>query len=280
MRKRIPWLHILLFVVTFFTTLAAGAFQQGIDLTAEPERIWEGLPFSLTLIAILLSHELSHYFTSRAHRTRATLPYFIPAPNIIGTFGAVIKMTSPIISRKALIDIGASGPIVGFAVSVVASSAGLAHSHFVLVSDAEPLLGLGESMIFSLLARVFVGVPPEGHEILLHPVAFAGWIGLFVTFLNLIPIGQLDGGHVAYALLGPRQELLSKGLVTLLLLASFLFWWPWAVWAVLMVFLGLKHPPVMHWETPLDPRRKFVGVLALLIFVITFMPRPFIFPEL
>jgi membrane-associated protease RseP (regulator of RpoE activity) len=277
LRKRVPWLHILLFVVTFFTTLAAGAFQQNIDLTAEPGRIWEGLPFSLTLLAILLSHELSHYFTSRAHHTRATLPYFIPAPNIIGTFGAVIKMTSPIISRRALVDIGASGPVVGFVVSVVASSVGLAQSKFVFVGDATPLLGLGEPMIFSFLARVFVGVPPEGYDILLHPVAFAGWIGLFVTFLNLIPIGQLDGGHVAYALLGPRQELLSKALVVLLVLGSVLFWWPWAVWAVLMVFLGLKHPPIMRWETPLDPRRKFVGILAFIIFILTFMPRPFVF---
>lgn len=278
MRRKIPWLHIVLFVLTFLTTLAAGAIQKGIDPTAEPARIWEGLPFSLTLMLILLSHELSHYFASRAHKTKATLPYFIPAPTFFGTFGAFIKMTSPIMNRRALIDIGASGPIVGFVVSVAACAAGLTHSEFIFVGDAEPGLGVGASLLFSFLTLVFKGMPPEGYDILLHPVAFAGWIGLFVTFLNLMPIGQLDGGHVAYALLGWRHRFLSIGLVAFLALVGTFYWYGWAIWAVLMVFLGLEHPPIRSWEAPLDPRRRLVGVVSFIIFVLTFMPQPFIFP--
>lgn len=277
MRGKIPWIHIVLFTLTFLTTVAAGAFQKGIDLTTEPGRIWEGLPFSITLMLILLSHELSHYFASRAHNTRATLPYFVPAPTFFGTFGAFIKMTSPIMNRRALVDIGASGPIVGFVVSIVACAAGLTRSEMVFTGGEQPVFGLGESLVFSLLVRVFVGVPPEGYDILLHPVAFAGWIGLFVTFLNLMPIGQLDGGHVAYALLGWRHRFLSMALVGFLAIVGTFYWLGWAFWAVLMLVLGLRHPPVMHWEAPLDPKRRFVGAAALVIFIITFLPQPFIF---
>jgi len=277
-RRKIPWLHIALFILTFFTTVAAGAIQKGIDLTEEPGRLWEGLPFALTLMTILMSHELSHYFASRAHRTRATLPYFIPAPTFFGTFGAFIKMTSPILSRRALVDIGASGPIVGFMVSVAACAAGLIRSEFVFMGEQEPEFGLGSSILFSTLAILFKGTPPEGYHILLHPVAFAGWIGLFITFLNLMPIGQLDGGHIAFALLGYRHRALSMGLVALLVLFGAFYWSGWLVWAVLMIVLGLGHPPIMHWESSLDPRRRLVGAASAVIFVITFMPQPFIFP--
>lgn len=267
--------HIVLFVLTFLSTLLAGALQKGIDLIQEPMRIWEGLPFSLTLMIILLSHELSHYFASRAHRTEATLPYFIPAPSIIGTFGAFIKMKSPIATRKALIDIGASGPIVGFIFSVLASSVGLGLSEVIAVPEEEGMLGLGDSLLFSFLARAIIGITPEGSEILLHPIAFAGWIGLFVTTLNLIPIGQLDGGHIAFALFGRLHSNISKILVVALGVMGIIYWGGWIIWAVLMFILGLGHPPVLYWESPLDSRRKAMGWLALFIFVITFIPMPF-----
>jgi membrane-associated protease RseP (regulator of RpoE activity) len=274
-RRKFTNTHIALFVLTFLSTLLAGALQKGIDLIQEPMRLWEGLPFSLTLMIILLSHELSHYFASRAHRTEATLPYFIPAPSIIGTFGAFIKMKSPIATRKALIDIGASGPIVGFVFSVFASIVGLEFSEVIAAPEEEGMLGLGNSLLFSFLARTIVGATPEGYDILLHPIAFAGWIGLFVTTLNLIPIGQLDGGHIAFALFGRLHRKVSMVLVATLAMMGIIYWGGWMIWAVLMFILGLGHPPVLYWESPLDPNRKGVGWLALFIFVITFIPVPF-----
>jgi membrane-associated protease RseP (regulator of RpoE activity) len=276
--KKFPYLHIILFILTFFSTLIAGAvFQKGINILKEPSRIYEGLPFSLTLMGILLSHELSHFFASKKHHTSATLPYFIPAPiTLIGTFGAFIKMKSPIVTRKALIDIGASGPIAGFLLSLLASVIGLSYSTVVPLSNAnEGVLTLGDSMLFSFLSRLVVGTVPDSHEILLHPVAFAGWIGFFVTSLNLIPIGQLDGGHVAYAFLRERHRIVSLVLAGLLISFGLIFWEGWAFWGFLMVLLGLRHPPVIHWEVSLDIRRRLVGLITFIIFLITFIPSPF-----
>jgi membrane-associated protease RseP (regulator of RpoE activity) len=239
-----------------------------------------GFLFALTLMTILLSHEFSHYFASKKHNTKATLPYFIPAPpqiSIIGTFGAFIKMKSPIVTRKALIDIGASGPVVGFIVSVVATIIGLNLSKVVQITQTKGVLpfSFGDSILFSFLCRTMFGVIPPGHDILLHPIAFAGWVGLFVTSLNLIPVGQLDGGHIAYALLGEKHAYLSKLLIVVMVPLGLLLWPGWAVWAVLLLILGLRHPPVLYWETPLDTRRRFIGWLALVIFVLTFIPVPF-----
>ncbi len=274
--KRLPYIHIILFITTFFSTLVAGSlFQKGINIIAEPWRIIEGLPFSLSLITILLGHELAHYFASKRHHTRATLPYFIPAPSLIGTFGAFIKMRSPIETRKALIDIGAAGPITGFVLSVAASVIGLRLSTVVSVTDTKGALGLGDSLLFSLLSRLILGVTPDGHDILLHPVAFSGWIGLFVTSLNLIPIGQLDGGHIAYAFLGDRHVIVSRILVGFLLIFGIFFWEGWLIWAVLMVILGLRHPRIIYWEIPLDRKRVYMGILSMIIFVMTFIPAPF-----
>lgn len=273
--KRIPVIHIVLFVSTFITTLLAGALQKGVNPIEEPGRIIEGLPFSATLLIILLSHELSHYIASKKHHITATLPYFIPAPTIIGTFGALIRMKSPIATRGALIDIGASGPIVGFVFSVVASIAGLSLSQVVLAGNIKGALSLGDSIIFSALSRVILGVSPDGYDILLHPVAFAGWIGLFVTSLNLLPIGQLDGGHIAYALLGDKHRAVSLALVITLAALGAFSWGGWSIWAILMIILGLRHPPVLYWEPELDGRRKFVGRLSFAIFILTFTPSPF-----
>lgn len=277
--KKITPIHIILFVATFCTTLIAGALQAGVNILKEPERIFEGLPFAATLMTILLVHEFSHYIASKKHHTEATLPYFIPAPSLIGTFGAFIKMKSPIITRKALIDIGASGPIAGFIVSVFASVVGLSMSKVVPLQTIEgtPAITLGDSILFSYLAQLMLGVTPDEHDILLHPVAFAGWIGLFITFLNLMPIGQLDGGHIAYAVFGNRHKQISMALVLILMLLGLFYWEGWAVWSILMLILGIKHPPVIYWEIPLDTRRKFISILCLIILIITFIPSPFKF---
>lgn len=273
--KRIPFLHILLFILTIFSTLIVGALQAGADIWKEPGQIYKGLPFSLTLMIILLSHEFAHFFSSRNHGVKATLPYFIPAPNIIGTFGAFIKMKSPIITRKALIDIGASGPIAGFIISVVACIAGLNMSDVVSVSETRGLLRLGDSILFSFLTGAILGVTPVDQDIMLNPVAFAGWIGLFVTSINLIPVGQLDGGHIAYALLGEKQMRFSVILVVVLAWLGLFIWEGWVLWAVLLVILGVRHPPVIYWEVPLDRKRKLIGGMSLIIFILTFIPVPF-----
>lgn len=280
---RIPFFNIFLFFLTCITTLAAGALQAGVDLIEDPFGIITGFPFAATLIIILLVHELSHYAASRKHHAEATLPYFIPAPSIIGTFGAFIKMKSPIPTRAALVDIGASGPIAGFFVSIGACVIGLGLSTVIPLQQTEGMMNLGESLVFSFLSWVVIGTLPANTDILLHPIAFAGWIGLFVTAINLFPIGQLDGGHVTYALFGRHHHTISYvlvGVLGALGTAAFLWnvaWEGWLVWAVLMIVLGLEHPPVIYWEERLDPARRRIGIFSFLVFFVTFVPAPFQF---
>lgn len=273
--KKIPFLHIILFVLTLLSTVLVGAMQTGADILKNPVELYRGLPFAVSLMIILLTHEFSHYFASKWHGVKATLPYFIPAPTIIGTFGAFIKMKSPIVTRRALIDIGASGPIAGFIVSVAAVIIGLHSSEIVPLSQAKGALSLGDSILFTLLAKAVMGVTPADAEILLNPVAFAGWIGLFVTSINLIPVGQLDGGHIAYAFLGERHARLSFILVLLMSVLGLFLWEGWILWAVLLLVLGLRHPPVVYWEETLDKKRRVTGWIALLILILTFIPDPF-----
>lgn len=275
MQKKRLILHIVLFILTLLTTVLAGAMQAGVNLLKKPEEIYKGLPFALTLMLILLGHELSHYFASRKHNVEATLPYFIPAPTIVGTFGAFIKMKSPITTRKALLDIGVSGPIAGFIISIMVSIIGLSISEVVPIKMTEGGIRLGDSLLFAFLSEIILDYQPAYQDVLLHPVAFAGWIGFFVTSINLIPVGQLDGGHIAYALFGKKHIYLSNVLVIIMVLLGLLLWEGWVIWAVLLLILGLKHPPVLYWEVPLDYKRRFIGWLALVIFVFTFIPVPF-----
>jgi membrane-associated protease RseP (regulator of RpoE activity) len=272
--RRLPYLHIVLFVLTFFSTLTVGAVQVGVDPLKEPLRIYAGLPFAATLMIILLCHEFSHYLSSKKHDVVATLPYFIPAPTLFGTFGAFIKMKTPITTKNALMDIGASGPIAGFVASVVATVIGLYLSKVVPVGKEAALLTLGDSLLFSGLSRLIIGTVPSHYDVLLHPIAFAGWIGFFVTSINLIPVGQLDGGHIAYALLGERHSSMSKILILVMIVLGIFVWEGWAVWAVLLILLGFRHPPIVYSGVPLDPKRRVIGWIAVVIFIITFMPVP------
>jgi len=277
--RRLPWLNALLFLLTCLTTLMAGAMHRGVDPLADPGWIAEGLPYSATLMTILLVHELGHYFASRAHRVDATLPYFIPVPPhlfFFGTMGALIKMKSPIMTRKALVDIGAMGPIAGFVIALIASAAGLALSDVAAMEGGGQSLVFGESMAFSFLSWLVLGPLPEGMGVVLHPVAFAGWIGMFVTMLNLLPVGQLDGGHIVYAIIGKVQEKVGALMVGVLAALGF-YWGGWFIWAVLLLVLGVRHPPVYYWEPRLDRRRKFMALLSMLIFILTFMPVPVTF---
>src|SRR5512135_2083483 len=253
--RKFPYLHVLLFLLTFLSTLAVGALNVGADIIKEPFKIYKGLPFSATLLCILLAHEFSHYLASKKHGVQATLPYFLPAPTLFGTLGAFIKMKSPINTRNSLMDIGASGPIAGFIVALIATIIGLFLSKIVPVAKVEGMITLGDSLLFKGLTRLIVGGVPEGHDVILHPVAFAGWIGFFVTALNLIPIGQLDGGHIMYALMGERHAKLSKALVVVMVGLGVLVWEGWLVWGALLIILGFRHPPIIYSEIPLDDRR-------------------------
>lgn len=271
-RRRVA-INIILFFATVLTTLLAGALLAEVNPISHPELIYKGFPFSITIMSILLSHELGHYLMSLHHKVDATLPYFIPAPTFIGTFGAIIKVNSNVPDRRALLDIGATGPIVGFVVSIPALIIGLRLSH--TVADMSGGITFGSSLLLEIIAdRLFPSVP-EGYAIDLHPVALAGWIGLLVTMLNLLPVGMMDGGHIAYALFGKWHRHISRAMVVILLIMGFYGWAGWAVWGMLNLLFGLRHPPPTNPDVPLDGKRKFVGALAVVILVLTFVPTPF-----
>ncbi|MCD6333719.1 MAG: site-2 protease family protein [Candidatus Latescibacteria bacterium] len=276
------WVNALLFAGTIITTMAAGAMQAGANPFSHPELLVKGIPFSATLLLILGVHECAHYLAARRWGVRATLPYFIPVPPplfMIGTMGAFIKLRSPIPNRNALVDMGASGPLAGFVVAVVVSMVGLARSEVIRMPEAMEggALLLGNSLLFSFLSNAVIGHIPEGYDVMLSPVAFAGWIGLFVTAINLLPIGQLDGGHVIYALFGSRHRLIGK-LTVVALLPLGIFWQGWFVWAfLLLMVLGMKHPPPYDMYQPLDPRRRLIGYVAIGVFLVSFTPVPFRF---
>jgi membrane-associated protease RseP (regulator of RpoE activity) len=227
-------------------------------------------------MAILLFHEMGHYLQARRYRVPATLPYFIPMPfSPFGTLGAVIRMNNVGADRKALFDIGVTGPIAGLVVAVPITIWGLANSQFVELSAVqEGSLHLGDSIFFNGLARLVVGPVPEGHDLLLSPVAFAGWAGLFVTALNLLPIGQLDGGHVVYALLGRRSFAVSAMAAVGFGLTAIFVNPAWAVMFVLVLLMGLRHPPTADDTVPLGKVRTWVGIGSMLFFVLSFTPDP------
>jgi len=263
----------LLFVLTFFTTLVAGAFLAGGNPLAAPHDLLLGFMFSLPLLSILGVHELGHYTAARRHDVEVTPPYFIPAPSFIGTFGAFIKIKSPVPHRNALMDIGAAGPIAGAIVAVPVLLIGLKLSVLRPIAGVETGIPLGESILFRAAAYAVIGAVPEGYDVVLHPVAFAGWIGLLVTALNLLPSGQLDGGHIAYALFGVRYEKVARA-VPYLLLPLGLLWAGWILWSLMLLFLGTRHPPPLFDEVPLTPGRRGLGFAAALLFLICFTPNP------
>jgi len=276
-RKRSPFplLNLLLFIATVFTTLLAGAlFQKGLNVFANPVLLAHGLPFAGPLLSILLAHEFGHYLASRKNGVKATLPYFIPAPHLFGTFGAFIKMKSPVTGRRALLEIGATGPIAGFAVAIPVVVVGLSMSE-VRPATGERDIFFGSSLLFSLLARATLGVSAADHDIVLHPVALAGWIGFFVTAINLLPAGQLDGGHILYALFMRHYTRVNKVLFVILCALGVFLWQGWLVWVFLIFIFGLRHPPVLDEETSLGWKHKALGVAAIVTLVLTFSPVPF-----
>ena len=297
-------LNLVLFLATVASVFLTGAryVDEGPGPAGWRETLRtlpSGWSFAVPLLAILLTHELGHYIAARIHKVDASLPFFIPLPRFspFGTMGAIISMRGRIRSRDALLDIGASGPLAGLVVALPVLIVGLAHSH---VGPAE-LHGVqeGQSLLYLGLKRLVLGPIPAGQDVFLGPMAFAGWTGLFITALNLIPIGQLDGGHIAYALFGLRQNRFARILHASLLgmfalnLIRFMIpivqthaWshsgqafgnaLPWLVWYVLLKLImrsgGQNHPPTEPGE--LSPVRKGIALLSLVLFVLLFMPTP------
>ncbi len=268
------WINALLFIITVFTTTLAGAVMESTE-AIDIRWFLGGIKFSAPLLLILGVHEMGHYVASRIHRVKATLPYFIPAPTFIGTFGAVIRIKEPIRDRKSLIDIGASGPLAGFIIALPILIWGVAKSQIIPIPEAIQGFQLGNSLILMAVAKVIWGAIREGFDIYLSAPAFAAWLGMFVTSLNLLPVGQLDGGHIAYALWGKGAYRISK-IVFFALFPLGYFWPGWIFWALLIFFiLRLKHPPLIDVGAPLDEKRIMVGYICLFVFIITFIPVPF-----
>lgn len=286
------WLALLLFAVTFFTCLAAGrqfaiSFANGKAASLEefyvslkllykdPAALAPGIPFAIALMAILLAHELGHYFACKHHGIRASYPYFIPAPTLIGTLGAFILMRTPIRSRRALFDVGASGPLVGFVVAIPVLLYGVARSHLMPGSGTNAGWIFGVPLAVRLAEKlIFPGV--DVNTILLHPVARAAWVGLFATSLNLLPAGQLDGGHILRSLSARAHKWIGL-VVPLALLALGLanrYASVWFLWAGILIALRLLRIPPVYDERPLDWVRVALAVVTLMVMILCFMPVP------
>src|SRR5881628_469422 len=292
-------LHAMLFLATIFTTLVVGArmefnflhnlpvFSLNDDALplfpvrwalAQPSRLLLGIPFASTLMLILLAHEMGHYLCCRYYGVYATLPFFIPAPTLIGTLGAFIRIRSPIRSRTALFDIGIAGPIAGFVVALTVLIFAMPYSKVgtpPVISDIQ----LGYPLIFKLvwailpLADIHGGSSPMS-DIYFHPMAIAAWVGMFATALNLLPGGQLDGGHIVFSLAPRAHKFVSRITILALIPIAIKLWLGWLVWAVLLRIIGMRHPMVPEWPGVAGPRR-WMALFGLIMLVLTLTPAPF-----
>jgi len=287
-------LACLLFLLTLCTCLVAGThfaaayahneavswdeFVHAFTLVyRHPLALAAGLPFALTLLAILLAHELGHFFACRHHQIHSSYPFFIPFPTLIGTLGAFILIRSPIRTTRALFDVGASGPLVGFLVAVPALAYGIVHAKFVpgLALPAKDKIILGAPLLLNLLAPIF-HQGASAANLLLHPVGRAAWVGLFATSLNLLPAAQLDGGHILRSVSQRAHRFSSVLLPFLLVLLGYRFWPGWYIWAALLLGIRFLRTLPIYNPEPLDNRRRAAALLSLLIFLLSFMPAPFL----
>ena len=272
--RRSPLLHLLLLAGTFVTTTIAGCLWVGVAPTLAT--LPRGLPFSATLLAILLAHESGHYLMCRLYGVDASLPYFVPAPPQIfwfGTFGAFIRIRARFPDRRALFDIGAGGPWAGFVVALVALVVGLRLSTVGAVPPTGSGIEFGDSILTKILARVVLHA--DSDTIYLHPIALAGWFGLFVTALNLLPVGQLDGGHVLYAVTGRRSWLLPIAVLATLVWLGTHYWPGWIIWAMIGVLMFRSgHPPTLDDDAPLGAGRGWASLASAVLLVLTFVPDP------
>ncbi len=302
-----PWINLVLFIVTLISTLWVGALygdlpadvgntlsELAVNVLTTPALLWSGWPFALTLLGILTAHEFGHYFAARYHRVAVTLPYFLPMPLGFGTLGVFIRLKSPVPDRRKLFDIGVAGPLAGLVLAVPLLFLGLMTSP---VEVPPPMPGAvleGNSLLYYFAKFWVHGLvlpnPVTGQDVMMNRVAFAAWIGLLVTALNLLPLGQLDGGHTVFALFGKRARpinivtLIGMALLGVAGLGAVQSWFPalvnvgwagWFVWLILInVMGGPFHPPALDDVTPLDRRRRWLGYLVIVIFIITFVPVP------
>jgi membrane-associated protease RseP (regulator of RpoE activity) len=295
------WLHCLLFLLTCFTTLIMGARMQynfahnqpalsvGDDslpyfpanwLFTNPARVLAGLPFAAALMLFFMAHEMGHYLYCRRYGIYATLPFFIPMPTPIGTMGAVILIRSPIRSRTALFDIGIAGPIAGFLVAVTTLVISLGWSRPMPAQIIAPDIEFGYPLIFHLAHGVLSVLNPAGmiagvplNRVLLHPVAIAAWVGMLATALNLLPGGQLDGGHIVYSISPRVHHFVSRATILVLLPMAYFFWTGWIVWAILLQLSSLRHPQVAEWPR-VSGVRAALTLFALFMLVFTLTPAP------
>lgn len=291
-----------LFLLAFCTCLAAGtqfaaAYQQNQAVSMDewlraftlfyknPAELVAGLPFALTLLGILLAHELGHFFACRHHHIRSSYPFFIPFPSLIGTFGAFILIRSPIRTRRALFDVGASGPLVGFVLAVPALIYGVLHSKFVpgLADPKQAEIIYGNPLLLHILDTILrPGISPDA--LLLPPIGRAAWVGLFATSLNLMPVAQLDGGHILRSVnpkLHRRTSLIIPIVLFLVGISGFWnarLWNVWSFWGVLLLLMSFLRVAPIHDTATLDSKRRWGAFLALLVFLLSFMPAPFFIP--
>jgi len=257
------------------------------QIWARAQAVWQdpfllrvGLSCACAAISILFAHEMGHYIACRRYGIACTLPYFLPVPINFGTFGAFIKIKEPIRNKRELFDIGVAGPIAGFVVLIPFLLYGVAHSQVVQLPPTAPgteaestMVAPGRSLALLLATRLFHGPLHAGQYLNLHPMALGAWLGLLATSINLLPLGQLDGGHILYAATGQLQRRLARPLWLGLALLG--WYWPgWVLWAVIVLVIGLRHPPVWDEREPLDAKRQALAVLALVIFILSFMPVP------
>lgn len=290
------WLHALLLALTLLTTTVVGAglarsFTAGVpfdyDLTRGYVLMWrdaayllDGLAFSLTMMTILMTHEMGHYLAARYYHVDATLPFFMPAPTLIGTFGAFIRIRSAIVSKKSLFDIGIAGPLAGFAMLILPMWVGVYQSKVIPGIATRGDLIYGTPLILRIFEWfTFPGI--SSTDIYLHPVARAAWVGLLATALNLLPIGQLDGGHILYAFLGEKTRILSRIFATMLaglgaielFTSDYKAGYLWLFWAAILFLFGMRHPTIID-PSPLSRTRRWLAFLALIIFILSFTPAP------
>lgn len=280
-----PLINLLLFILTVLTTLSAGAAMSGENLLAAVmaqsplevvRAVAAGAPFAIALLGILGVHEFGHYIAARWHGVAATLPYFIPMPfNGLGTMGAFIAVRSPMQDRRVLFDIGLAGPLAGFVVALPMLAVGLllSETHVPYFSGGLTLRLLGDSILVKAMIEFFKDIP-AGRTLLLHPIFYAAWWGLLITGINLLPVGQLDGGHVSYALFGRYAHWLAQATFVALLVAGYALSRSWFIWAFLIMLGGLRHPAPMNDITGIGPVRAVLGLLAIILFVLIITPVP------
>jgi Zn-dependent protease len=285
----IPWTNILLALLTMGSTLLVGAVQwYHVDIGANPLAIFRAWPFVAAVLGVLAVHELGHYAASRYHGVDASLPYFIPFPTLIGTMGAVIRMKGRIPDRRALFDIGASGPLAGLVATIIVSAIGLqldpvVTQEAVAASGNAPVVQFHNPLLLELIALA-TGTMDTLQSGSIHPVVFGGWVGMFITFLNLLPVGQLDGGHIVRALYGRRQETIAAAVpMALFALAGYLYFLQdvtnavgiWVMWGLLAMGMAYAGPADPIRDSPLDSKRVALGILTFVLGILCFTPVPF-----